>query len=137
VARYFGTQIQLPADPASPMQATTKQYADRKVPWAPITLTDATTIATDASLGNYFRVTLAGNRTLSNPTNLTDGQRITWEVIQDATGSRTLAYDTLFAFGTDLTGAVLTTTANKRDFIGGIYNSVTSKIYVVSFIKGY
>ena len=44
---------------------------------AAVTLTDAATIATDASLGNLFRVTLGGNRTLGNPTNPVDGQKVT------------------------------------------------------------
>ena len=104
----------------------------------PDTLTDAATIATDASLGNHFRVTLGGNRTLGNPTNPADGQRATWEVIQDATGSRTLTMDTKFAFGTDIaTPITLTTTASKRDFITAIYNSTADKWYVVGFVRGY
>ena len=39
----------------------------------PVTLTDAATIATDANLSNTFTVTLGGNRTLGNPTNMTNG----------------------------------------------------------------
>jgi hypothetical protein len=104
---------------------------------AVVTLTDASTVATDASLGNLFRVTLGGNRTLGNPTNPTDGQRATWELIQDGTGSRTLALDTQFAFGTDITSVTLTTTASKRDFLTAIYNSTATKWYVVGFIKGF
>lgn len=99
--------------------------------------TDAATITTDAATGNYFRVTLAGNRTLGNPSNALDGQRIIWELIQDGTGTRILAYDTKFAFGTDITGAVLTTTASKRDFLTVLYNSTADKFYVVAFVKGY
>jgi hypothetical protein len=103
----------------------------------PVTLTDAATIATNASLGNSFRVTLAGNRTLGNPTNPTDGQRILWELIQDATGSRTITLDTAFALGTDISSVTLTTTANKRDFLGAVYNSTASKWYVLAFTRGY
>lgn len=104
------------------------------------TLTDAANIALDASLGNHFRVTLAGNRTLNAPTNPTDGQRIAIEVIQDATGSRTLTLTTGalgFAFGTDIPSITLTTTANLRDFIECVYNSTTQRWYVVRFVKGY
>jgi hypothetical protein len=100
-------------------------------------LTDAATIATDASLGNIFRVTLGGNRTLGNPTNPTDGQKCIWEVIQDGTGTRTLAYDTKFAFGTDIASATLTTTASKRDFIGAVYSATPDKWYIIAFVKGY
>jgi hypothetical protein len=103
----------------------------------PDTLTDGANIATDASLGNHFRVTLGGNRTLDNPTNLADGQRIVWEFIQDGTGSRTIALGSKFAFGTDITGVTLTTTASKRDFMTAIYNSTADKLHVVAFVKGY
>ena len=58
----------------------------------PVTLTDAATIAVDLSLGNNFAVTLAGNRTLGDPTNVTAGQSGVIVVTQDGTGSRTLAY---------------------------------------------
>ena len=50
-------------------------------------LTDAATIAVDASLGNDFRVTIAGNRTMGNPSNPTDGQKIIFQVTQ-GTGGR-------------------------------------------------
>jgi len=104
---------------------------------APVALTDATTIATDASLGSHFRVTLGGNRTLGNPTNLSDGQKLLWELIQDATGSRTITLGSNFALGTDLPAVTLTTTASKRDFLGGIYNSTAGKIFVTSLMRGY
>ena len=57
-----------------------------------VALTDAATIAVDLSLGNNFSVTLAGNRTLGDPTNVTAGQSGVIVVTQDGTGSRTLAY---------------------------------------------
>ena len=56
------------------------------------TLTDAATIAVDASLGDIFQVTLGGNRTIGVPTNPSTGQRITFVIDQDARGSRTLTW---------------------------------------------
>lgn len=103
----------------------------------PVTLSDAATIATDASLGNRFRVTLGDNRTLGNPTNAADGQQLIWEIIQDGTGSRTLALDTKFQLGTDITAVTLTTTLNKRDFLTVIYNQSADKFFVVGFIRGF
>ena len=44
------------------------------------TLTDGATIATDASAGKHFRVSIAGDRTLGAPTNASDGMRRVWEV---------------------------------------------------------
>lgn len=111
-----------------------------KVVTVPVTLTDAATIAVDASLGNYFRITLGGNRTMGAPTNATDGQKILFEIIQDATGSRTVTWTAGaagFAFGTDVTTPTLTTTANKRDFVGFAYNSVTNLWYCLAVARGY
>lgn len=104
-------------------QAFTKsQYA------TPVTLTDGANIAVDASLSNIYRVTLAGNRTLDNPTNLTDGMQMTFYVKQDATGSRTLAYGTKYEFPDDV-APTLTTTASKMDVITGTYDSAGDKIF--------
>lgn len=82
-------------------------------------LSDGATIATDCSLGNVFTVTLGGNRTLSNPTNMAAGASYAWIITQDGTGSRTLAYGTAFKFpgGTD---PVLSTGAADVDIMTGI-----------------
>lgn len=59
---------------------------------AVVTLTDGATITADFSLANNFFVQLAGNRTLANPTNITQGESGQISIYQDSTGSRTLAY---------------------------------------------
>ena len=114
--------------------------SSKRITSAVVALTDGATIALDASQGNHFRVTLGGNRTLGVPTNPVDGQKITIEFIQDGTGSRTITLSGGaggFSYGTDITVVTLTTTANKRDFVGAIYNSTANTWYVVSFIKGF
>lgn len=79
------------------------------------TLTDAATIAWNTTLGTVATVTLGGNRTISNPTNLRVG---TYMLIvkQDATGSRTLAWGTAYKFPAGVK-PTLTTTANAIDII--------------------
>lgn len=57
-----------------------------------VILTDAATIAVNASAGNEQRVTLGGNRTMGAPSGPADGQVITFELVQDATGSRTVTW---------------------------------------------
>ena len=101
----------------------------------PITLTFAAPLATDAATGSLFRCVLTDDFTLSNPTNAVDGQRITWELIQDGTGSRLITLDSNFVAGPFT--VTLTTTLNKRDFLVVIYNSGSGKFYVVDFTKGY
>jgi len=103
----------------------------------PTSLDDSSTITTDASLGNHFRVTLAGNRTLANPTNARDGQRILFELTQDSVGSRTLTLGNKFTFGSDITELTLSTAPGKKDFIGVIYNEAVDKFYVLAVARGY
>jgi len=55
-------------------------------------LTDGATITADFAVANNFSVTLGGNRTLANPSNVTAGQSGCIFISQDATGSRTLGY---------------------------------------------
>jgi len=99
-----------------------------------VSLTDAATIAVDLSLGNNFSVTLAGNRTLGDPTNVTPGQSGVIVVTQDGTGSRTLAYagsKYKFAGGTAPT---LTTTASAVDVLA-YYVESSTRITVTSLLN--
>lgn len=83
---------------------------------AVVALVDGATITPDFSLGNNYDVTLAGNRTLANPTNLVAGQSGVIKVAQDATGGRTLAFGSYWKFAA---GGVpsLTGTASAVDLI--------------------
>jgi len=62
------------------------------------TLTDAANIAWDMGLGDDAKVTLGADRTLSAPTNEVVGQFGYLDVIQDATGSRTLTWNAAYKF---------------------------------------
>lgn len=77
-------------------------------------LTDGATITPDFAASNNFSVTLGGNRTLANPTNLTAGQSGSIFITQDGTGSRTLAYGTFWDF-IGGTAPTLSTTAGAID----------------------
>ena len=92
-----------------------------------IPLTDAATIAVDASLGNLFTVTLGGNRTLGAPTNPKLGQMIVFRITQDGTGGRTLAYNAIYRFSTDIPSPTLSTGIGKTDYLGFIYNLAANK----------
>jgi hypothetical protein len=97
-----------------------------------VALTDAATIATNAALGNNFKVTLAGNRTMGAPTNLRDGQVLSYRVTQDATGSRTLAWASLFKWPSG-TAPTLTTPAAGRDIFVGQYEAASGFIDMNTF----
>ena len=99
----------------------------------PVALTDAATIAVDLSLGNNFTVTLAGNRTLGAPTNVTAGQSGVIVVTQDGTGSRTLAYNSVYKFAGG-TAPTLTTTASAVDVLA-CYVESSTRITVTSLLN--
>jgi len=88
-------------------------------------LTDGATITPDFSVTNNYSVTLAGNRTLANPTNITAGQSGSIFVSQDATGSRTLAYGTYWDFAGG-TAPTLSTAASSVDRIDYVVRTATS-----------
>ena len=90
-------------------------------PGGPVAVTYAATQNTDCSMGDLFEVTLTGNVTLANPTNMVDGQRVTWRFTQDSTGGRILS------MGSAFTGIpLLKTYAGGVDYVRAIYNAATS-----------
>ena len=88
-------------------------------------LTDGTTITPDFAVTNNYSVTLGGNRTLANPTNITAGQSGAIFITQDGTGSRTLAYGSSWDFSGG-TAPTLTTTASAVDLLVYTVRSTTS-----------
>ena len=102
-----------------------------------VSLTDAATIAVNASLGTDFRVTLGGNRTLGNPSNPVNGRRIIFQVAQDGTGSRTLAYGDDYLFSASLPAPTLSISAGYVDVLGFIYNASLSGWLFVAFVPGF
>jgi hypothetical protein len=85
-------------------------------------------IATDASQGNYFRVTPthSTSTSMSAPSNPIDGQKIAYELDQDSTGSGTISWNAVFDFGGS-GSPTLTTTANKVDVVGFVYDATLTK----------
>ncbi len=88
---------------------TKQQYIDLT------TLTDGANISWDLN-NQVVQVTLAGNRTLDNPTNKQAGATYVLIVKQDGNGSRTLAYGTEYKFAGGIT-PTLSTGINDIDII--------------------
>tara|TARA_Y100000004_G_scaffold72376_2_gene81303 strand:+ start:528 stop:980 length:453 start_codon:yes stop_codon:yes gene_type:complete len=89
------------------------------------TLTDGANISIDLADSNNFTVTLAGNRTLDNPSSIVAGQSGSIFIVQDGTGSRTLAYGSYYDFAGG-TAPTLSTAASSVDRIDYIVRSSTS-----------
>lgn len=84
---------------------------------------------------DVLRLTLTGNVTTLTLSNIVDGKAYRIELIQDATGSRTLTLASQFKYGTDVTSYTVTSTASKRDMLGVWINS--TNVYIVGVAKGY
>jgi hypothetical protein len=89
------------------------------------TLTDGATVTPDMADSNNFTLTLGGNRTLANPSNLTAGQSGSIFLVQDGTGSRTLAYGSEYDF-IGGTAPTLSTAANAVDRIDYVVRTTGS-----------
>lgn len=90
------------------------------------TLTDGANISVDLAASNNFVVTLAGNRTLDNPTNIVAGQSGSIFIVQDGTGDRTLAYGSYYDFAGGTAPTLTTGTPSAVDRIDYIVRSTTS-----------
>lgn len=101
------------------------------------TVTYAATLTLDWSNADTIFLLLTGNTTITN-TNAVPGQRCNLVVKQDGTGSRLITWGSEVRYGTDITGINLTTTANKQDKIGFIFNDDTvGKYDVVAVVRGF
>lgn len=95
------------------------------------TLTDAATIAVDASYGEEFRVTLTANRTLGKPTNAQDGKRI---VVVVTPSTHTLSYATGINWGS---AGAPTLVASKDNYLGLAYNATAAEWRALAFVGGF
>ena len=90
------------------------------------TLTDGATISWAANTQQVATVTLGGNRTMAAPTGLVSGAFYALNVIQDATGSRTLTWNSVFKW-TGGAAPTLSTAANAKDFF--VWRSDGTNLY--------
>ena len=102
-----------------------------------VMLTDAATIAVDASLGNDFRVTIAGNHAMGNPSNAVNGEQIIFQVTQGSGGPFTITWGSGYEFSASLPQPALSTTAGQTDLLGFVYNGPKGKWLLAAFVNGF
>lgn len=120
---------------AAVRQATTVEQS--AVAPAVVALTDAATIAVDASLGNDFRVTMAASRAMGNPSNAVNGQQIIFQITQGSGGSGAITWGSGYEFSAGLPQPTLSTTAGQTDLLGFIYNAPKGKWLLAAFVNGF
>lgn len=106
--------------PATATNFTAQQY------FGTATLTDGATISWAANTQQVATVTIAGNRTMAAPTGLVSGAFYSLNVIQDATGSRTMTWNAVFKW-TGGTAPTLSTAASAKDFF--VFRSDGTNLY--------
>jgi len=124
------------ATSAAPAGAVTTAEQGALAP-AVVHLTDAPTIAVDASLGNDFRVTIAGNRTMGNPTNSSDGEQVIFQITQGAGGPFTVTWGSGYEFSAGLPQPSLSTGAGLTDVLGFVYDAAIGKWLLAAFVNGF
>jgi hypothetical protein len=125
------------AGTASPALAAGPTVESGALAPAVVHLTDAATIAVDASLGNDFRVTIAGNRTMGTPANPENGQPIIFQVTQGSGGPFTLAWDSGYEFSSALQQPSLSTGAGQTDLLGFVYHGSRGTWLLAAFVNGF
>ena len=90
-----------------------------------VAISTAATITIDMSTANNFELTLDGNYTIGNPTNIVKGQSGFIAITQDGTGSRTVGWGTHWDFPAS-TPPTLSTGANSVDIVAYYARTTTS-----------
>lgn len=101
-----------------------------------LALPSASALVADFARTDAVRVVLTGNSTITL-TGASDGQRCVLEVIQDATGGRSLSFGAEVRYGTDLPLIALTSTANVRHRLGFIFSSAAGSYDFVAQARGF
>jgi hypothetical protein len=121
---------------ASPAAAATSVQTGAVAPTV-VNLVDAPTVAVDASLGNDFRLTLGGNRTMGNPSNSVSGQQIIFQITQGAGAPHILTWGSAYEFSNGLPAPILSSTAGQTDLLGFIYYAANRTWLFAAFVNGF
>jgi hypothetical protein len=101
-------------------------------------ITGTGTVTPVATAASTFSTTVTGALTINGPTSGTDGQKITFRLLQDGTG-HTVTFATgagNFRFGTTIT-SFTASGANKTDYVGAIWNNAASRWDIVAVAQGF
>ena len=101
---------------------------DNTSPWtknqyvSPVVVASATgTYTPDSSASNNFQLTLTGNLTLANPTNLVQGMVLNFCLDEDSTGGRTITLGTAYKWPGGIVPTWITS-ASAKNFFSAYYD---------------
>lgn len=112
--------------------------------WVPLissqaaqTIAGATATVTPSAGIDTIAITLQHSVTITMANGIVGGQRVRLELIQDGTGSRTVAFDSTVEFGTTIASFTATTTATKRDLVELVWSSGAGKWMFYNVAKAF
>lgn len=101
------------------------------------TVSGATATVTPAAGTTSSVITLQASTTLTIANGSYAGQHFRLELLQDGTGSRTVAFDSSVEFGTDITSFTASTAPNTRDLVQLFWNVTASKWMFAAVAHGF
>jgi hypothetical protein len=104
-------------------------------PQDPVDVACDTTVTVDATESSYFRIEADQAFTLEAPTGGVDGQRVLFEITQDATGARAMTLGAGLVNGP--ISVSLSSDPNAVDFLGIAYHEQRDEWFVLAFSRGY
>ena len=103
-----------------------------------VPLSFSSTLATDASTGDIFTITLTGDMLIANPTSAVNGQAITWHLRQDGSGNHAITLGNKFNIPSSATSPLaFSTAASEMDMLVVRYDSGVDLFHVVAMVPGY
>ena len=113
--------------------------SDGKIKIPTATIAYASSITPDVDSTYIANVgTLTGDMTVNAPTGTpADGQILKFRFAQDGAGSRVITWNAAFAFGTDITTALIPTAASSKWEMLFQWNATDSKWRCIAIIRGF
>lgn len=158
-ARVAGTEASSPVAPAIPagkfpvaqilLQTSSifianSMITDERALWLTTSLPPVGTLSVVGSTATVtpgtatqVNVALTSSTTLTIATGSTDGQGLRLRLAQDATGSRTVAFDATVVFGSDITSFTASTAASKVDLVTLLWDATKAKWLFTNAVRGF
>jgi len=102
-----------------------------------ISVASASTVTLYTNVSHDFKCVLGHNITFSLTGTLDGGEEVTLKVQQDATGGRTIAFDSSVRYNAAIPSPTISSTANSTSYIRLRYNAEATKWDVVSIENGF
>jgi hypothetical protein len=96
----------------------------------------AANVTINWDFANLHRITLTGSTCNILFTGGKDGEKLTLEITQDATGSRTVSFPSNIRYSTLFPTITLSASPNRMDKLGFMYNAATNKYDLVAIVYG-